>query len=298
MLSRILTRSLPPARPAPATVSRSLSSRSARARRRQPITVRGTSKPTTTTSSSPLDDILSPRPRQSPSSSSHLLDNDDPLNLKGTRPEPPAIRFFEQDVSQIGESAPRPVSAQRIAADERTAEQLWSKISKLEREIQQLERDDELEATVMRLRAVERDRVGAADVEMLADADPAAVRAELDGLRIAAPEGRGGGGEEGVALERLNNCLRHAYLATDKRKRVVVRSELWKMYKRAKMRVPDMLAWIPPPAWDILFYSQAVRWKSNEKREEHMRELLADMRSVGLEGPPTPPPDGKVLDAD
>ncbi|KAK7709711.1 hypothetical protein SLS57_008616 [Botryosphaeria dothidea] len=279
MFSRILPRSLPPVRPATSTASRSLSSRSARARRRQPTAARAPSSATTTSA----EDVLSPPP-----SNPHLLDNDDPLNLKGTRPEQPAIRFFEQDVSQIGETAPRPISTQRIAAEERTAAQLWAKISKLEREVAQLERDDELEATLMRLRAIDKDRADV-DVEMLADADPGVVRAELDGLRIE----RDGGGAH---LERLNNCLRHAYLATDVRKRHVVRQELWKAYKRAKMHVPGVLGSIPAPAWDILFYSQAVRWKSNEKREEHMRELLGDMKSVGFDGPPTPPPDGKKLD--
>ncbi|KAL1645817.1 hypothetical protein SLS58_003701 [Diplodia intermedia] len=239
----------------------------------------------------------------------NLLDPDDPLNLKkprgggGAADDEPVIRFFEQDVSEMGKTAPRPVSRARMDADERAYEALWQKIARLEREIADIEGGDdaELDATLMRLRAIER-RGGDLDinelhsldvgdaVDMLADAEPDAVRAQLEALRVPGEEVPGRRGE---AVARLNNCLRHAFLATQPKHRPVVRLELWKAYKRAKLHCPGVLGAIPDPAWDMLFYTQAVRWKSNEKREEHVAELLEDMKSVGMDGPPTSPPDRK-----
>lgn len=313
------------------TTTRALSARSARAarlRRRQPST-------TTTSAPSPSSSELPPHPiipntntypaTASPRSS--LLDPTDPLNLfqpQRQRRDQPAIHFFEQDVSQIGEAPPQPVNLARMEADEARAAELRRKIARLESEIDQIENSDEaeLDATLMRLRAVynnddDGDAVidiggggrakaegegegeeGEKVVELLGDAEPEQVRAELEALRIAG--GIGSGGDKRTTKEsvgRLNNCLRHAYLATDPQARPVIRQELWKAYKRAKMHVgPGLLERIPPPAWDLLFYSQAVRWKSNEKRDEHVRELLADMKSVGMDGPPTSPPDGKPLE--
>ncbi|KAL1625492.1 hypothetical protein SLS56_007314 [Neofusicoccum ribis] len=227
-----------------------------------------------------------------------LLDPVDPLNLKGTRAEEPTIRFFEQAVARgagggMSAAPPRPVSAARIEADARAAAALRVKIATLEDEVARLERDDELDPVVLRLRAIAAGR-GDEEVEMLADAEPERVRGELEGLRIPVPPEAGGAAA--VYLERLNNCLRHAYLATDPSARPVIRQELWKTYKRAKLHSPGLLEQIPDPAWDMLFYSQAVRWKSNSRREEHMRELLADMKSVGMDGPPTKVPDKKSLD--
>ncbi|KAL1619606.1 hypothetical protein SLS54_006543 [Diplodia seriata] len=229
---------------------------------------------------------------------SRLLDPDDPLNLKKTRPaddDEPVIRFFEQDISEMGKSAPRPVSRARMAADERAAEALWKKIAKLEREIADIEGSDdaELDATLMRLRAIDRGERDPGKVETLAEAEPEAVRADLEALRVPGEEVAG---KEGRAVATLNNCLRHAFLATQPKKRPVLRQELWKAYKRAKLYCPGVLRAIPDPAWDMLFYSQAVRWKSNERREEHLAELLEDMKSVGMDGPPTPPPDRKEED--
>lgn len=207
-----------------------------------------------------------------------------------------------------------------MEADEARAAELRRKIARLESEIDQIENSDEaeLDATLMRLRAVYNDDAidigggrakvegegeegeGEKVVELLGDAEPEQVRAELDALRIAGAIGSGSDKRIKESVARLNNCLRHAYLATDPQARPVIRQELWKAYKRAKMmHAADpaaLLERIPPPAWDLLFYSQAVRWNSNQKRDEHVRELLADMKSVGMDGPPTSPPDGKPLE--
>ncbi|OJD33458.1 uncharacterized protein BKCO1_3000017 [Diplodia corticola] len=286
--------------------TRSITSRpSARAppRRRPTRTTRTTPPPHPATHSAFDDATTSP---DSNSSNSPLLDPADPLSLKrpSSSPEQPTIRFFEQDISEIGRSAPRPVSRARLESDERAAEALWKKISRLEREVAELEHGDgDLDATLIRLRALERSSASSssdglddamtmgkeAEVEMLSEADPERVRAQLEALRVPGA---------GDAVERLNNCLRHAYLATEPRTRPVVRLELWKAYKRAKMNVEGVLQGIPVPAWDLLFYSQAVRWKSNEKRVEHVRELLEDMKSVGMEGPPTKPPGGRAFEAE
>ncbi|KAK0618780.1 hypothetical protein DIS24_g11521 [Lasiodiplodia hormozganensis] len=310
--ARLTTTILPP--------TRALSARSARAarlRRRQPTTSStSTSAPSPShpPAATPIPNTNTYPATASPRSS--LLDPTDPLNLLG-RPQQrrddhqPAIHFFEQDVSQIGESAPQPVNLARMEADEARAAELRAKIARLESEIDQIENSDEaeLDATLMRLRAVYNDDavdvgggVKAAEgngevVELLGDAEPEQVRAELEALRVRGVVSGSSDKRIKESVARLNNCLRHAYLATDPQARPVIRQELWKAYKRAKMmHAADpaaLLERIPPPAWDLLFYSQAVRWKSNEKRDEHVRELLADMKSVGMDGPPTSPPDGK-----
>ncbi|KAF9641282.1 hypothetical protein BFW01_g642 [Lasiodiplodia theobromae] len=313
--ARLTTTILPP--------TRALSARSARAarlRRRQPTTTSSTStsapSPSHPPAAQPIPNTNTYPATASPRSS--LLDPTDPLNLLG-RPQKrrgdehqPAIHFFEQDVSQIGEAPPQPVNLARMEADEARAAELRAKIARLESEIDQIENSDEaeLDATLMRLRAVyNNDDDGIIDVgkaqaegngeefvELLGDAEPEQVRAELEALGVRGVSGGSGSSDKRIkeSVARLNNCLRHAYLATDPQARPVIRQELWKAYKRAKMHVgPGLLQCIPPPAWDLLFYSQAVRWKSNEKRDEHVRELLADMKSVGMDGPPTRPPDGK-----
>lgn len=324
MASRLLPRSFQARLTTTLPPTRALSARSARAarlRRRQP---------SSTTSSATASSSPQPAPHPIPNTNTYpttasprssLLDPTDPLNLLGRRPQQrrddqPAIHFFEQDVSQIGESAPQPVNLARMEADEARAAELRRKIAQLENEIDQIENSDEaeLDATLMRLRAVYNDDDGVIDVggakaegegekvvELLGDAEPEQVRAELEALRIVVGGiGSGSNKKTKESVARLNNCLRHAYLATDPQARPVIRQELWKAYKRAKMmHAADpaaLLERIPPPAWDLLFYSQAVRWNSNQKRDEHVRELLADMKSVGMDGPPTSPPDGKPLE--
>lgn len=283
MLPRLLPRSLPSRFPT-RTPAHSISS-SSRACARRPT--RSSSKNPRPTRSNPFpspEDVEPP-----PDADPGLLDDADPLNLRGSRPEETTVRFFSQDVSEVGSAAPKRVSEARMAADARTAAELWRRITKLEREVDELERDDPLDTTIMRLRAMELD-LPDTDVEMLDEANPERVRAEMEALRVAVPE------VGGAAVERLNNCLRHAFLATDPKNRPVIRQELWKAYKRAKLHSPDLLPRIPNPAWDILFYSQAVRWKSNPRREKHVSELLADMKSVGMDGPPTRPPGEQAVE--
>ncbi|KAF2280789.1 uncharacterized protein EI97DRAFT_428894 [Westerdykella ornata] len=86
------------------------------------------------------------------------------------------------------------------------------------------------------------------------------------------------------ALKSLNQALKLAYLgASDDVRRI-----LWRSYMRAR-EVPTLLQNIPDDAWDILWYSQAVNWASNQNRDAHLKLLMADLRTVDKEGPPTPP---------
>ncbi|KAF2647302.1 hypothetical protein K491DRAFT_784815 [Lophiostoma macrostomum CBS 122681] len=86
------------------------------------------------------------------------------------------------------------------------------------------------------------------------------------------------------ALKSLNQALQLAYLgASDDVRRV-----LWRAYNKART-VPTLLRSIPDDAWDMLWYSQAVTWRSNQNRTNHLRILLHDLNSVGRDGPPTHP---------
>jgi hypothetical protein len=89
--------------------------------------------------------------------------------------------------------------------------------------------------------------------------------------------------ESDPAIKHLNAVLRTAYMGANED----VRKALWRAYSRAK-RVPRFLEMIPNDAWDMLWYSQAVKWKGNQNREEHMAVLRKDLESLGMDGPPTP----------
>jgi hypothetical protein len=100
------------------------------------------------------------------------------------------------------------------------------------------------------------------------------------------------------ALKSFNQAIELAYLgANDDIRRI-----LWRSYQKART-LPTFLQNVSDEAWDILYYSQAVRWKSNQNRQQHLGVLLSDLQSLGREGPPTHPRDllnqGKdvVLDA-
>lgn len=86
------------------------------------------------------------------------------------------------------------------------------------------------------------------------------------------------------AVKTLNEALRLAYLgASDDVRRI-----LWRAYSKART-VPTLLQNVPDDAWDMLWYSQAVTWSSNQNRSNHLRILLQDLESVGKDGPPTHP---------
>ncbi|KAK7532028.1 uncharacterized protein J3D65DRAFT_685236 [Phyllosticta citribraziliensis] len=255
------------------------------------------------------DGTLTPRESTAP----NVLDPKDPLGLKGARPGPalftsnmdPIFDFYEQDFDDETGATRRRVSHAQIAADRRTGDDLAAKVARLERDLRDAKRDDPLLRIQETLKAIARDELLTEPIRLLGDADPAEVNAAMDELRVAVPDvvrdmAVSGDEEQGrVAINaaqrllHLNNALRHAFLATDEKQRPLLRAVLWKAYKSAKLRVPDFLQEIPPAAWDMLFYSQAVRW--NRRRDACMAELLADMRRVGMDGPPTPPPDGKAL---
>ncbi|KAF2463513.1 uncharacterized protein BDR25DRAFT_347165 [Lindgomyces ingoldianus] len=86
------------------------------------------------------------------------------------------------------------------------------------------------------------------------------------------------------ALRSLNQALKFAYLGANDD----VRRILWRAYSKART-IPTLLQNIPDDAWDMLWYSQAVKWRSNQNRENHLRILLQDLVSVGKDGPPTKP---------
>jgi hypothetical protein len=86
------------------------------------------------------------------------------------------------------------------------------------------------------------------------------------------------------AVKSLNDALRLSYLgASDDVRRI-----LWRSYTKART-IPTLLQSIPDDAWDMLWYSQAVTWGSNQNRENHMTILMRDLQSVGKDGPPTHP---------
>ena len=80
----------------------------------------------------------------------------------------------------------------------------------------------------------------------------------------------------------LNHALQLAYIGANDD----VRRILWRAYLKAKT-VPGLLKAVPDDAWDLLWYSQAVRWKGNQNRGRHLGVLLADLERVGRRGPPT-----------
>jgi hypothetical protein len=99
------------------------------------------------------------------------------------------------------------------------------------------------------------------------------------------------------ALKSFNQAIELAYIgANDDIRRI-----LWRSYQRART-LPTFLQNLSDEAWDILYYSQAVTWGSNQNREDHLRMMLADLKSLGRDGPPTHPSslvssgDGKHLD--
>lgn len=86
------------------------------------------------------------------------------------------------------------------------------------------------------------------------------------------------------ALKSFNQAIELAYIgANDDIRRI-----LWRAYQRART-LPTFLQSMSEETWDILYYSQAVTWGSNQNRQDHLRLLLADLKSLGRDGPPTHP---------
>jgi len=86
------------------------------------------------------------------------------------------------------------------------------------------------------------------------------------------------------ALKTFNEAIEFAYIgANDDIRRI-----LWRAYSKART-LPTFLQNLSDDAWDILYYSQAVNWGSNQNRRSHLDLLLRDLRSVGKDGPPTDP---------
>ncbi|OCK75563.1 hypothetical protein K432DRAFT_386118 [Lepidopterella palustris CBS 459.81] len=77
-------------------------------------------------------------------------------------------------------------------------------------------------------------------------------------------------------VAHLNAVLRTAYMGANED----IRKALWRAYVRAKT-VPGFLEAVTGDAWEMLWASQGVRWRGNEKREEHLEVLRGDMRQVG-----------------
>ncbi|KAH7391695.1 hypothetical protein BKA66DRAFT_510317 [Pyrenochaeta sp. MPI-SDFR-AT-0127] len=86
------------------------------------------------------------------------------------------------------------------------------------------------------------------------------------------------------ALKSFNQAIELAYIgANDDIRRI-----LWRAYQKART-LPTFLQNMGDETWDILYYSQAVTWGSNQNRQNHLRMLLADLKSLGRDGPPTHP---------
>ncbi|KAF2440945.1 hypothetical protein P171DRAFT_434669 [Karstenula rhodostoma CBS 690.94] len=105
-------------------------------------------------------------------------------------------------------------------------------------------------------------------------------RAAMEGLRVhLAPPFN-----IAPALRIFNEAIEYAYIgANDDIRRI-----LWRAYSKARI-LPTFLQNLSDDAWDIMYYSQAVTWTSNQNREDHLRLLLQDLQSVGKDGPPTHP---------
>jgi len=86
------------------------------------------------------------------------------------------------------------------------------------------------------------------------------------------------------ALKSFNQAIELSYVgANDDIRRI-----LWRAYSKART-LPTFLQNLPADAWDLLYYSQAVTWGSNQNRQSHLKTLLHDLKSVGRDGPPTHP---------
>ncbi|KAJ4370745.1 hypothetical protein N0V83_005266 [Neocucurbitaria cava] len=86
------------------------------------------------------------------------------------------------------------------------------------------------------------------------------------------------------ALKSFNQAIELAYVgANDDIRRI-----LWRAYQKART-LPTFLQSMSDDAWDILYYSQAVTWSSNQNRQSHLRTMLADLKRLGRDGPPTHP---------
>jgi hypothetical protein len=86
------------------------------------------------------------------------------------------------------------------------------------------------------------------------------------------------------ALKAFNQAIELSYVgANDDIRRI-----LWRTYTKART-LPTFLQNLSDDAWDLLYYSQAVTWGSNQNRQDHLKALLHDLRSVGRSGPPTHP---------
>ncbi|KAF1924398.1 uncharacterized protein M421DRAFT_424851 [Didymella exigua CBS 183.55] len=95
------------------------------------------------------------------------------------------------------------------------------------------------------------------------------------------------------ALKGFNQAISFAYVGANDD----VRRVLWRCYQKAR-RLPTFLQNLSDDAWDILYYSQAVTWAGNQNRTDHLKALLADLATVGKNGPPTHPSQlGQVQEA-
>ncbi|CAI6341530.1 unnamed protein product [Periconia digitata] len=86
------------------------------------------------------------------------------------------------------------------------------------------------------------------------------------------------------ALKSFNQAIELAYLgANDDIRRI-----LWRAYVKVRT-LPTFLHNVSDDTWDLMYYSQAVTWASNQNRQAHLTLLLQDLASVGKNGPPTHP---------
>lgn len=112
-----------------------------------------------------------------------------------------------------------------------------------------------------------------------ARADPVH-RAALDDLVVSLPRPFG----VSPALKSFNQAIELAYVGANDD----VRRVLWRSYSKART-LPTFLQNMSDDAWDILYYSQAVTWGANQNRQDHLHTILADLKKLGRDGPPTHP---------
>lgn len=97
-------------------------------------------------------------------------------------------------------------------------------------------------------------------------------------------------------LKKFNQALTLAYVGANDD----VRRVLWRCYMKAR-NLPTFLQNMNDDAWDMVYYSQAVKWVGNQNRTAHLKVVLGDLKRVGRDGPPTHPStlgQGKARDAE
>jgi hypothetical protein len=226
-----------------------------------------------------------------------LIAEDPMANQDGVFEREMDMEELTQELIKLAEKTPRPKDLESDEEEEVPAE-LQSKVDKIMADPKLMEKLAYIQQIMQEAKSsqsdithiahevapdpyeLEDDRTATLGQRMrMARKDPEH-RAALDRLRVALPPPFG----ISPALKSFNQAIQFAYIgANDDIRRI-----LWRSYQKARS-LPTFLQNIGDDAWDILYYSQAVTWGSNQNRQDHLRTLLADLKKLGRDGPPTHP---------